>query len=390
MPGYAAVMRFRTKQIHAGVEPDPITGSMLTPIYQTTTYIQESVDKYMDKGYAYSRTHNPTVRALERKLTALEEGADCTAFGTGMAAIHAIFLTFLNAGDHAVMSDVVYGGTYRLATKVFSRFGVEFSWVDTSDPAAVEAALRDNTRLIFTETPANPTLKVTDLRAMSDIATARGIPHAVDNTFLTPYYQRPFELGVDLVIHSTTKYLDGHNATVGGAVVSSTPELDESIRFIQNAAGMIMSPQVAWLTLQGCKTLAERLDRQSANALAIARFLESHPKVETVRYPGLESFPQYDLAKRQASGSGAMLWFDVKGGLVAGKKLMDSLELWSLAENLGAVESLVTHPATMTHADVEEAERRRVGILDGLVRLSAGLEDPEDLIEDLEQALDRL
>ena len=383
-------MRFRTKQIHAGVEPDPITGSMLTPIYQTTTYIQESVDQYMDKGYAYSRTHNPTVRALERKLTALEEGADCVAFGTGMAAIHAVFLTFLNAGDHAIMSDVVYGGTYRLATKVFSRFGVDFSWVDTSDPAAVEAALQDNTRLIFTETPANPTLKLTDLRAVSDIATARGIPHAVDNTFLTPYYQRPFELGVDLVIHSTTKYLDGHNATVGGAVVSGSMEHDESIRFIQNAAGMIMSPQVAWLTLQGCKTLAERLDRQSANAMAVATYLESHPKVETVRYPGLESFPQYDLAKRQASGYGAMLWFEVKGGLAAGKKLMDSLELWSLAENLGAVESLVTHPATMTHADVEEAERRRVGILDGLVRLSAGLEDVEDLIEDLDQALNQV
>ena len=383
-------MRFRTKQVRAGVEADPITGALTTPIYQTTTYLQESVDEYMAKGYSYSRSHNPTVRALEHKLTILEDGADTTAFGTGMAAINAVFVAMLNAGDHAVVSDVAYGGTYRLATKIFSRFGVDFSFVDTSDTAAVADAVRDDTRLIFTESPANPTLKLTDLRAVSDIAKEHGIPHAVDNTFLTPYYQRPIELGVDIVVHSTTKYIDGHNATVGGAVVSSTPELDEPIRFVQNATGSIMSPQVAWLTLQGCKTLAERMDRQSHNALAIATHLESHPKVITVGYPGLESFPQYDLAKRQSSGFGAMLWFEVDGGVAAGKKLMDSLELWSLAENLGAVESLVTHPATMTHADVEQPERLRVGITDGLVRLSAGLEDTEDLLEDLDQALDQV
>ena len=383
-------MRFRTKQVRAGVEADPLTGALTTPIYQTTTYLQESVDEYMAKGYSYSRSHNPTVRALENKLTILEDGADTIAFGTGMAAINAIFVALLNAGDHAVVSDVAYGGTYRLATKIFSRFGVDFTFVDTSDTVAVAAAVRDDTRLIFTESPANPTLKLTDLRAVSDIAREHGIPHAVDNTFLTPYYQRPFELGVDIVIHSTTKYIDGHNATVGGAVVSSTPELDEPIRFVQNATGSIMSPQVAWLTLQGCKTLAERMDRQAHNALAIATHLESHPKVVTVGYPGLESFPQYDLAKRQASGFGAMLWFEVEGGVAAGKKLMDALELWSLAENLGAVESLVTHPATMTHADVERPERLRVGITDGLVRLSAGLEDTDDLLEDLDQALARV
>jgi len=383
-------MGFSTRQIHSGVTPDPLTGSILTPIYQTTTYVQASVDQYLEKGYSYSRSGNPTVRALEDKLTDLEGGADTTCYGTGMAAINALYLALLKAGDHVIVSDVVYGGTYRLSTKVFARFGVSFSFVDTSDPQAVRAALRDNTRLILTESPANPTMKLTDLAAVSAIARERGIPHAVDNTFLTPYYQRPLELGADFVIYSTTKYFDGHNATVGGAVVARTAEQDQQLRFIQNATGMIMSPQVAWLTLQGCKTLSVRMDRQSANALAIANFLSSHPKVSHVCYPGLPEFPQYELARRQATGFGAMLWFEVKGGLRAGKALMDSVELWSLAENLGSVESLITHPVTMTHADVEEAERRRVGITDGLVRASVGLEDVEDLISALSDALDRI
>lgn len=383
-------MGFSTRQIHSGVTPDPVTGAILTPIYQTTTYVQASVDEYLQKGYSYSRSGNPTVRALENKLTDLEGGADTTCYGTGMAAINALFLALLNAGDHVIVSDVVYGGTYRLSTKVYSRFGISFSFVDTSDPDAVRAALRDNTRLILTESPANPTMKLTDIAAISAIARERGIPHAVDNTFLTPYYQRPLELGADFVVHSTTKYFDGHNATVGGAVVARTPEQDQQLRFIQNATGMIMSPQVAWLTLQGCKTLSVRMDRQSANALAIANFLSSHPKVAHVCYPGLPEFPQHELAKRQATGFGAMLWFEVKGGLRAGKALMDSVKLWSLAENLGSVESLITHPVTMTHADVEEAERRRVGITDGLVRASVGLEDVEDLISALSDALDRI
>jgi cystathionine beta-lyase/cystathionine gamma-synthase len=383
-------MRFRTKQVHAGVEPDPVTGSILTPIYQTTTYVQESVDKYLSKGYSYSRSGNPTVRALDRKLTELEGGADTACFSTGMAAIQAVLLAFLNAGDHAVVSDVAYGGTYRLCTKVFSRFGVDFTFADTSSPEAVRKSVRANTRLILTETPANPTLKLTDIAAISEISRSKDIPHAVDNTFLTPYYQRPLELGADLVVHSTTKYLDGHNATVGGSVTSRTSELAEKVRFVQNAAGIILSPQVAWLTLQGVKTLSIRMDAQSANAMAIARFLESHPKVDRVCYPGLPSHPQHELAKRQASGYGAMLWFEVKGGVAAGKKLMDEVQLWSLAENLGSVESLVTHPVTMTHADVEEAERKRVGITDGLVRLSCGLEDGDDLIEDLKQALEKV
>jgi cystathionine beta-lyase/cystathionine gamma-synthase len=381
-------MGFSTRQIHAGVTPDPLTGSILTPIYQTTTYVQPSVDEYLSKGFSYSRSGNPTVRALELKLADLEGGADCSCFGTGMAAVQGVMLAFLNAGDHAIVSDVAYGGTYRLCTKVLSRFGVEFTFADGSNPDKVAAAVRGNTRLFLTETPANPTMKCSDIAAISEIAKGAGAVHAVDNTFLTPYYQRPLELGADISIHSTTKYMDGHNATVGGAVIGKTAEQDEAVRFIQNSTGSIMSPQVAWLTLQGCKTLALRMDQQSANAMEIAQFLESHPKVEQVSYPGLESFAQHELATRQATGYGAMLWFEVKGGLQAGKSLMDNVELWSLAENLGSVESLITHPVTMTHADVEEAERQRVGIIDGLVRLSVGLEDVEDLINALDKALE--
>jgi cystathionine gamma-lyase len=380
-------MGFTTRQIHAGVTPDPLTGAILTPIYQTTTYVQPSVDEYLSKGYSYSRSGNPTVRALELKLANLEGGVDCSCFSTGMAAVQGVLLAFLNAGDHAVISDVAYGGTYRLCTKVLSRFGVEFTFADTSKPEDVAAAIRDNTRLILTETPANPTMKSSDIAAISEIAKKAGVIHAVDNTFLTPYFQRPLELGADVSIHSTTKYMDGHNATVGGAVICKTAEQDAAVRFIQNSTGSIMSPQVAWLTMQGCKTLSIRMDHQSANAMAIAKFLESHPKVEQVSYPGLESFSQHELACRQASGFGAMLWFEVKGGLTAGKTLMDNIDIWSLAENLGSVESLITHPVTMTHADVEEAERKRVGIIDGLVRLSVGLEDVEDLIDALDKAL---
>ncbi len=380
-------MRFSTKQIHAGIEVDPTTGSILTPIYQTTTYVQPSVDEYLSKGYSYSRSGNPTVRALERKITLLEDGHDTTCFSSGMAAIQATMLALLNAGDHAVISEVAYGGTHRLCTQVLNRFGVEFTFADTSDADNVRKALRDNTRLIFTETPANPTLKLTDIAAVSAVAQDRGIPHAVDNTFLTPYYQRPLELGADLSIHSTTKYFDGHNATIGGAVVVKTAELDEKLRFIQGSNGTIMSPQIAWLTLQGTKTLSVRMDRQSDNAMKVARFLEGHPKAENVCYPGLESFSQHELAKRQASGFGAMLWFEVVGGVVTGKALMDTVKLWTLAENLGSLESLVTHPATMTHASVDRAERIRIGITDGLVRLSVGLEDADDLIAALDRAL---
>jgi len=383
-------MGFSTRQIHAGVTPDPVTGSILTPIYQTTTYVQDSVERYLEKGYSYSRSGNPTVRALELKLADLEGGVGCTAFSTGMAAVQGLMMAFLSAGDHAIVSDVAYGGTYRLCTRVLSRFGVEFTFADTANVDEVAASVRNNTRMVFTETPANPTMKTSDLAAISEVTRARGLLHAVDNTFLTPYYQRPLELGCDISLHSTTKYIDGHNATVGGAVICSTPEQHEKMIFIQKTAGTIMSPQVAWLNLQGVKTLSVRMDRQSANAMAIAEFLEGHPKVKQVCYPGLKSFGRHELASTQASGYGAMLWFEVEGGLPAGKRLMDNVKLWSLAENLGSVESLITHPVTMTHADVDVAERQRVGIIDGLIRLSVGLEDAEDLVAALEEALERV
>jgi cystathionine beta-lyase/cystathionine gamma-synthase len=380
-------MGFRTDQIHAGVEPDPVTGAIITPIYQSTTFVQDSVDEYMAKGYSYIRAGNPTVTAFERRMAALERGAAATAYGSGMSATVAAMMTFLSAGDHAVVSDVVYGGTHRFATQVLARFGVEFSFVDTSDASNVSAALRDSTKLVFTETPANPTLKLTDLAAVSEITKRAGVLHVVDNTFLTPYLQRPLELGADIVVHATTKYLDGHNATLGGAVVTADLELNDRVRFIMKSMGLIMSPQVAWLTLQGSKTLSERMDRQSANAMAVAEFLESHPKVERVGYPGLASFPQHELASKQASGYGAMAWFEVVGGVEAGKQLMKSVHLWSLAENLGSVESLITHPVTMTHGDMPREDRLAAGITDGLVRLSVGMEDVEDLIADLDQAL---
>ncbi|HEU4894674.1 MAG TPA: PLP-dependent aspartate aminotransferase family protein [Acidimicrobiia bacterium] len=383
-------MGFRTKQVHAGVTPDPTTGAILTPIYQSTTFVQDSVDEYMGKGFSYSRAGNPTVRAFEEKLTALEGGVDSTAYGSGMAATVAVFLALLEAGDHVVIADVVYGGTYRYADQFLTKFGVEVTFIDASDTEAVTRSVRDNTKLVFTESPANPTLKVTDIAAVSAICKERGIIHVTDNTFLTPYYQRPFELGVDVIIHSTTKFLDGHNATLGGAVVVNDADLQERIAFARISAGLVMSPMVAWLTLQGTKTLSERMDRQSANAMAVAEFLQTHDRVDYVNYPGLASHPQHELSAKQASGFGAMVCFEVHGGVDAGKKLMDSIELWSLAENLGSVESLITHQVTMTHAAVPREERIAAGITDGLVRLSVGLEDAEDLIEALDTALQKV
>lgn len=383
-------MGFRTKQVHAGVSPDPTTGAILTPIYQSTTFVQESVDDYMGKGYSYARAGNPTVRAFEEKLTALEGGVDTTAYASGMAATVAVFLALLEAGDHVVLADVVYGGTYRFADQFLTKFGVDVDFVDASDTDAVAATVNERTKMVFTETPANPTLKVTDLAAVSAICRDAGVLHVTDNTFLTPYYQRPFELGADVIVHSTTKFLDGHNATLGGAVVVNDAELHEKIAFARISAGLVMSPMVAWLTLQGTKTLSERMDRQSTNALAVAEFLETHEKVDYVNYPGLADHPQHEISTKQASGFGAMVCFEVKGGVDAGKSLMDGIELWSLAENLGSVESLITHPVTMTHAAVPRDERIAAGITDGLVRLSVGLEDVEDLIEALDRALDQV
>jgi len=383
-------MGFRTKQVHGGVKPDPTTGAILTPIYQSTTFVQESVENYMGKGYSYSRAGNPTVRALEEKLTALEGGLDATAFSSGMAATVAIFLGLLEAGDHVVIADVVYGGTYRFADQFLTKFGVDVAFVDAASTDDVRAAIRPKTKIVFTETPANPTLKVTDLAAVSRICEAAGVLHVSDNTFLTPYFQRPFELGADIVIHSTTKFLDGHNATIGGAVVVKDAELQEKIAFARIAAGLVMSPMVAWLTLQGIKTLSVRMDSQSASAMTIAEFLQGHHSVDYVNYPGLPDHPQHELSKAQASGFGAIVGFEVHGGVEAGKKLMNAVELWSLAENLGSVESLITHPVTMTHAAVPRDKRIATGITDGLVRLSVGLEDVEDLIHDLDSALSRV
>ena len=381
---------FKTREVHAGVSPDPVTGAILTPIYQSTTYVQESVDQYLEKGFSYSRSGNPTVTALESRITALEGGAGSLCFATGMAATSCTLVALVNTGDHMVLSDVVYGGTHRVTTKVLNRWGLQCSFVDTSDAQNVKDAIRENTRLIFTETPANPTLKLTDIAAVSEVAREAGIPHVVDNTFLTPYYQRPLELGADITLHSTTKFMEGHNISVGGSITAANREHLEQIMFVRNCLGSNMSPMVAFYTLQGTKTMSTRLEAQSANALKVAQFLETHPMVERVAYPGLDSFPQKELADRQASGHGSMLWFEVKGGVQSGKSLMDTLELWSLAENLGSVESLVTHSVTMTHADMPVEERLAAGITDGLVRLSAGLESADDLIADLKQALDRL
>ncbi len=381
---------FKTREVHAGVSPDPVTGAILTPIYQTTTYVQESVDKYLEKGYSYSRSGNPTVTALEEKITALEGGIGSLCFATGMAATSCTIIGMVGTGDHVILSDVVYGGTHRISTKVLNRWGLEVSFVDTSDAANVKNAIRENTKLIFTETPANPTLKLTDIAAVSEVARAAGIPHVVDNTFLTPYFQRPLELGADITLHSTTKFMEGHNVSVGGSITAASQEHLDKIQFVRNCLGSNMTPMVAFYTLQGVKTMSTRLEAQSANALKIAHFLETQANVERVCYPGLTSFPQKELADRQASGHGSMLWFEVKGGVESGKKLMNGLELWSLAENLGSVESLVTHSVTMTHADMPREERLAAGITDGLVRLSAGLESAEDLIADLKQALDSI
>jgi cystathionine beta-lyase/cystathionine gamma-synthase len=376
---------FETIALHAGTDPDPTTGAILTPIYQTTTYRQAAVGH--DKGYTYSRSANPTVSALERRLAALERAAFCTCYGTGLAATTALCLALLRAGDRVVVSEAVYGGTVRLFLQVLANFGVEAAFVDTSDEQALADALRLPTRFLFIETPANPTLKLTDIRVSAELAKGAGALLIVDNTLLSPALQQPFEFGADVVLHSTTKFIEGHNATVGGALLTRSAELHERFSFARNAIGAIQSPFPAWLTLQGIKTLPLRMARHSENALEVARFLVAHDRVTKVIYPGLESFPQFDLVQRQQKSGGALIAFEVEGGLEAGIKLMNSVRLCALAENLGAAETLITHPASMTHADVPPQQRETAGITDGLVRLSVGLEDPRDLINDLEQAL---
>jgi len=376
---------FDTLALHAGAVPDPATGAILPPIYQTTTYRQEAVGR--DKGFTYSRSANPTVSALERRLAALEGAEFCTCYGTGLAATTALCLALLRAGDRVVVSQAVYGGTVRLFQQVLTKFGVAAEFVDTSDEQVLANALRKPTRFVFIETPANPTLKVTDIRLAASLAKNSGALLIVDNTLLTPALQRPLDLGADVVLHSTTKFIEGHNATVGGALITREPKLQEQFYFARNATGVIQSPFPAWLTLQGIKTLPLRMARHSENARRVAEFLSAHHAVTKVLYPGLESFPQFELAQRQQKSGGAMIAFELKGGVEAGVRLMNSVRLCALAENLGAAETLITHPASMTHADVPGAQRAAAGITDGLVRLSVGLEDPRDLISDLSCAL---
>jgi cystathionine beta-lyase/cystathionine gamma-synthase len=375
-----------TLALHAGTAPDPVTGALLTPIYQSTTYVLEGVGNH--KGFTYSRTANPTVSALERRLAALEGAPHASCFGTGLGATTALALALLQAGDRAVLSDVVYGGTVRLFRQILDRFGVEAELVDTADPEALEAALRRPARLLFVETPANPTLKLTDIELAVRLGHAAGAVVAVDNTLLTPVLQRPLDLGADVVLHSTTKFIEGHNATLGGALITRDAELHERFTFLRNAIGAIQSPFNAWLTLQGVKTLPLRMERHSENALRVARFLESHPRVTRLLYPGLDSFPQRALALRQQGSGGALMAFEVEGGAAAGERVMNRVRLCALAENLGAAETLVTHPASMTHAAVPAEQRLATGITDGLIRISVGLENPEDVIADLRRALE--
>jgi len=375
-----------TRTIHGTLPPDSATGAILTPIYQSTTYVQEAVGVH--KGYTYSRAANPTVSALEDVLGSLES-APTLCFSTGMAAITTLFLSILKQGDHAIISDVVYGGTVRLFRQVLEGLGVRVSFVDTSKIAEVEAALEARTRLIFIETPANPTLKLTDIAAVSVLARKAGVLLAVDNTFLTAALQPIFELGADISVLSTTKYIEGHNATVGGSLATKDEKLLERFRLVRKTIGCIQSPLESWLTQRGLKTLSMRLERHSQNALAVAAWLEKHPGVERVSYPGLKSFPQHQLACRQHRAHGGMLSFEVTGGTPAALELMKSVKLCSLAENLGAAETLITHPASMTHADIPPETRLALGIPDGLIRLSVGLEDVSDIIADLEQALEK-
>jgi len=382
-------MGFCTDAIHAGQEPDPATGAVVTPIYQTSTYAQGGPGEH--RGFEYARTQHPTRLALERNLAALERGSRGLAFGSGMAAIAAV-ASLLNAGDHVLVTENVYGGTYRFFEKVMSRFGLSFTSVDTSEVENLRQALQPNTRMVFVESPTNPMLILSDLRAISDFCRPHGLLHVVDNTFLSPYYQRPLELGADIVLHSTTKYINGHSDLVGGLVVVRDPALGEHLAFLQNAIGAVPGPLDCWLVLRATKTLALRMRQHNANALAIAKFLSAHPRVDKVYYPGLPDHPQHDLARRQQVspydevGFGGIISFDV-GSFERARRLLKNVRLWTVAESLGGVESLISHPATMTHAAVPKAQREKFGLTDGLLRLSVGLEDVEDLIADLEEAL---
>jgi cystathionine gamma-lyase len=374
--------RFETLAIHAGQSPDPTTGAIMTPVYLTSTYVQDGPGEH--KGYEYSRTQNPTRHALQDCLAALEGARHGLCFASGLAATDAL-AHLLEAGDHVLVSDDVYGGTFRIFDKVFRRHGLEFSYVDMSDAANVERGLRANTRMVWAESPTNPMLKIVDLARVAELARARGAISVVDNTFATPFFQRPLELGIDVVAHSTTKYLNGHSDVVGGAVMTSDSALHERIQFLQNAVGGVPSPFDSFLVLRGLKTLHVRMERHAENAMKVARFLERHSQVEQVSYPGLESHPQHALARRQMKGFGGMLTFVIRGGLEAARAFLKNLRVFACAESLGGVESLIEHPAIMTHASVPPATRAQLGIADGLIRVSCGIEAADDLVDDLER-----
>ena len=378
-------MGFKTDAIHAGQEPDPTTGAVTIPIYQTSTYVQEGLGKH--KGFEYARTQNPTRTALEKNMAVLEAGCAGYAFASGMAAITALTQLLLKQDDHAVCTENVYGGTFRLFDKIVKNYGVEFTYVDTSNLGDLERAIRPNTRMVFVETPTNPLMVITDVRAVCDLAHRHNCRVVVDNTFMSPYFQRPLDLGADIVVHSTTKYLNGHSDSIGGVAVLKRKDDAARLEFIQNAAGAILSPFDSWLVLRGIKTLAVRMEGHNANGMAIAKYLAGRKDVHRVYYPGLANHTGHNLAKKQVSGFGGMIAFDL-GSLDRAKRFLEAVKLCSFGESLGGVETLISHPATMTHASVPPEERARMGITDGLVRISVGIEDVEDLIADLERAFE--
>ncbi len=385
-------MKFATKAIHTGEEPKTTnggTGDVVAAIHVSTTFARREVDK-LPEGYEYSRTGNPTRHALESKLAAIEDAKFGLAFSSGVAAESTVLLSLLKKDDHVVAFDDLYGGTRRLFDRVFSEYGVQTSYVDATAPNNVEKAIRENTRLIWLETPTNPLMKICDIQAIAEIGKARDVVTVVDNTFASPYFQSPLKLGADISLHSTTKYIGGHSDVIGGAIMLSDEELFSKLKFSQNAVGAIPSPFDCFLTMRGIKTLAVRMQRHNQNAQQIAEYLEAHSKISKVLYPGLKSHPQYELAKKQMSGFGGMVTFEVRGDLNKTKNFLGATRIFALAESLGGVESLIEQPATMTHAGIAKEEREKIGIKDNLVRMSVGIEDAEDLIEDLEQALNKI
>ena len=386
MKGDTSKKRFGTRAIHAGQSPEPVTGAVAVPIFQTSTYVQPALDEI--GKYDYARSVNPTREALEQNVASLENGVDAQAFSSGMAAITTL-MTLVGADEHAVFSQNVYGGTYRLLNQVLDRYRVRSSWVDTTDLDAFRAALTPETKLVFLESPTNPMMEITDIAAICEIAHAQGVKVAVDNTFLSPYVQRPLDLGADFVVHSTTKFLNGHSDSIGGVLISKDQADADWFQFALKSAGAILAPFDCFLTMRGIKTLAVRMDRHESNTQNIVAMLQEHPKVKKLFYPGLPDFPGHEIQKRQASGFGAMVSFDV-GSFAGARGVLGAVEVFSLAESLGGVESLISHPASMTHASIPEDRRQRLGITDGLVRISVGIEHVSDLVDDLKAALDQL